>query len=59
MKLTEMIHRTTLAFRPAQHPIYALIALAMMLTALVVMIYISGAGVASAARAASVVVKLV
>ncbi|MFG6284725.1 hypothetical protein [Sphingomonas sp. S6] len=38
MKLTEMIHQTTLAFRPAQHPVFALLALAMMLIALIAIV---------------------
>ena len=35
MKITQMIHDTVVAFKPDRHPIYALVALALLLTALV------------------------
>lgn len=50
MKLTEMIHRTVLAFEPKRHPVYALTALAMMLITLVALAYLSGSSVASLLR---------
>lgn len=44
MKLTEMIHQTVVAFEPKRHPVYALIALAMFLAALVALAYFGSTG---------------
>jgi hypothetical protein len=48
MKLTEMIHQTVVAFKPEKHPFYALIALAMMLLAIVALVYFGGSGASGA-----------
>jgi len=50
MKLTQMIYSTVIAFEPKRHPCYALVALAMLLTALIALAYLGGTGVAGAIR---------
>lgn len=50
MKLTQMIYSTVVAFEPKRHPGYALVALAMLLTALILLAYIGGTGVAAALK---------
>lgn len=48
MKLTQMIHDTVVAFEPKRNPGYALIALAMLLSAFILLAYLGGSGVAGA-----------
>lgn len=51
MKITQMIHDTVVAFKPDRHPIYALIALALLLTALVALACLGGVGAGNMLKA--------
>jgi hypothetical protein len=59
MKITRMIHKTVVAFKPDRHPIYALLALAIMMSAMVALVVFGGVGVTIATTSAVAAVKAI
>ncbi|KHA64484.1 hypothetical protein NI18_08865 [Sphingomonas sp. Ant20] len=59
MKITRMIHDTVVAFKPDRHPIYALVALTIMMSALVALVVFGGVGASIATTSALTAVKAI
>ena len=59
MKITQMIHDTVVAFVPERHPIYALIALTIMMSAFVALVVFGGVGASVATKSTIAAVKAI
>lgn len=59
MKITQMIHDTVVAFKPDRHPIYALLALTIMMSAVVALVVFGGVGATIATTSAVAAVRLI
>lgn len=59
MKITKMIHDTVVAFKPERHPVYALIALSILMSAFVVLVVFGGVGAGIATTRAVAAVRAI